>query len=130
MARGSYDQGLTQIGLHMDAPWALSLITIVASVGASSGFWSWIQRKDTRKTAQVRLLLGLAHDRIVFLGMSYVDRGWITKDEYEDFIKYLYAPYSEFGGNGLAEKVMNEVVKLPIRGAHNPVVQVIQERNV
>lgn len=29
------------------------------------------------------MLIGLAHDRIVYLGMSYIDRGWITQDEYE-----------------------------------------------
>ena len=109
--------------------WLPVVVAVLGSIAASSGFWAYIQKKDSQKTAQVQLLLGLAHDRIIFLGMSYVDRGWITKDEYEDFIKYLYAPYAEFGGNGLAEKVMQEVKKLPMRGA-NPVVQLIKERNV
>lgn len=110
--------------------WTTVLLTFVGTIGASSGFWAYIQRKDTQKTAQVKLLLGLAHDRIIFLGMSYVDRGWISKDEYEDFIKYLYTPYSEFGGNGLAERVMQEVSKLPIRGSANPIVQAIKEKHV
>lgn len=105
------------------------LVTVLVSVIGSSGMWAYFTRKDARRTAQTQLLLGLAHDRIIFLGMSYVDRGWITKDEYEDFIKYLYAPYAEFGGNGLAEKVMIEVKKLPMKGSH-PVVQVIKEKNV
>lgn len=61
--------------------------------------------------------------------MSYVDRGWITKDEYEDFFKYLYEPYAKFGGNGLAERVMLEVAKLPIVGKTPPLVQVIKEKN-
>lgn len=114
----------------MDNPWIIAVLGIVASVGASSGFWAYLQRKDTRRDATTQLLLGLAHDRIVFLGMSYVDRGWLSKDEYEDFMKYLYAPYSEFGGNGLAEKVMLEVKKLPMRGYPNPIVQVIKEKHV
>lgn len=105
-------------------------ITAIASVGASSGFWAYMSSRDKVKSATIQLLLGLAHDRIIFLGMSYVERGWITKDEYEDFMKYLYTPYSEFGGNGLAEKVMNEVKQLPMRGYHNPVVQVLKEKNV
>lgn len=114
--------------------WQITLITVAAtvitSVIASSGFWAFLQKRDAQKGATMQLLLGLAHDRIIFLGMSYVDRGWLTKDEYEDFIKYLYAPYSEFGGNGLAEKVFQEVKKLPIRGSHNPIVQVIKEKHV
>ena len=107
------------------------LITIVGTLGASSGFWAFLQRKDTRRNAQVKLLLGLAHDRITVLGMNYIERGWITKDEYEDCMKYLYAPYQEFGGNGLAEKVMQEVSKLPIKPAsYNTVIQVIKEKHV
>jgi hypothetical protein len=113
--------------------WSITLIplvaTIIASFAASSGFWAWMNKRDAQKGATMKLLLGIAHDRIIFLGMSYVDRGWITKDEYEDFLKYLYEPYSEFGGNGLAEKVFLEVQKLPIKGSHNPVVQIIREKN-
>lgn len=89
------------------------LISIIASVGASSGFWAWFSKKSDKKSATSRLLLGLAYDRIITLGMQYIQRGWITKDEYDDFVKYLYAPYKEFGGNGLSEKIMGEVSKLP-----------------
>lgn len=109
--------------------WLAIVLTAAASVGASSGFWAYLQTKDSRKSATTQLLLGLGHDRIVFLGMSYVDRGWITKDEYEDFIKYLYTPYTAFGGNGLAEKVVQEVKKLPIRGSHTILAQVIKEKH-
>ena len=96
--------------------WVQSMLTVVITIIASSGFWTYVQKKDTRKGAQTRLLLGIAHDRIIHLGMSYLDRGWMTKDEYEDFLKYLYEPYSEFGGNGLAERVFADVQKLPILG--------------
>jgi hypothetical protein len=47
--------------------------------------------------------------------MTYLDRGYILKDEYDDLVKYLYKPYSAFGGNGLAEKVFAEVKELPIK---------------
>lgn len=109
--------------------WVFNVLTIVASIGASSGFWAYLQKRDTRKDATTQLLLGLAHDRIVFLGMSYIDRGWITKDEYEDLIKYLYNPYSSFGGNGLAEKVMSEVIKLPMQGQARTTIRVVKEHN-
>jgi hypothetical protein len=93
------------------------IITVVASVLASSGFWAWFIKKTDTKSATNQLLLGLAHDRIIALGMSYIKKKWITKDEYEDFVKYLYNPYSKFGGNGLAEKIMQEVSQLPF---HDP----------
>lgn len=66
------------------------------------------------------LLVGLAHDRIVHVGRGYIRRGWITFDEYEDFMKYLYDPYSKFGGNGLAEKVAEGVRALPIKSGPPP----------
>ncbi len=99
-------------------PWLQTAITIICSVMASSGFWAYLQRRDNLKGAHTQLLLGLAHDRIIHLGMNYIERGYLTKDEYEDFEKYLYQPYSEFGGNGLAEKVMNDVKRLPIYTKH------------
>lgn len=89
------------------------LITILGNIAISSGLWSYLQRRGERGSATTKLLLGLAHERILILGMEYIERGSITKDEYEDFMKYLYEPYSSFGGNGLAEKVMKEVAGLP-----------------
>ena len=61
------------------------------------------------------MLIGLAHDRIIYLGMVYVERGWISQDEYENLQVYLYEPYEKMGGNGSARRVMEEVRKLPIR---------------
>lgn len=61
------------------------------------------------------MLVGLAHDRILFLGMHYVDRGFITQDEYENLHDYLYVPYEKLGGNGSAKRVMQEVDRLPIK---------------
>lgn len=94
--------------------WLIVLTTVVGSVAASSGFWAYWQRDRDRGEARTKLLLGLAHDQIVRTGMTYLERGWVTKDEYEDIIKYLYRPYSTFGGNGLADKVMEEVKRLPM----------------
>lgn len=70
--------------------------------------------RRTKKSANTRLLVGIAHDRIVFLGMKYVERGYITRDEYENLNDYLFDPYSEAGGNGSAKRVMEEVRKLPL----------------
>lgn len=94
---------------------AVMLLTILGSVTASSGFWAYIIKKNDLKGATIQLLLGLARDKIVTLGMRYIEQGWVSKDEYEDFVKYLYEPYVNFGGNGLAERVMKDVSMLPFR---------------
>lgn len=91
------------------------IITIVCSVLASSGFWAFIQKRSERKDKKTKLLLGLAHDRIIALGMHYVTRGWISEDEFEDLHNYLFVPYHDAGGNGSAERVMHAVEKLELR---------------
>lgn len=91
------------------------IITIFASVMASSGLWAYLQKRSEKKDVKTELLIGLAHDRIMFLGMSYIERGYITQDEYENLYNYLYKPYEKMGGNGSAKRVMQEVDRLPIR---------------
>ena len=90
------------------------LITIITSVFASSGLWAFIQSRRDQKDARNELLVGLAHDRIISLGMNYIERGEITRDEYENLHDYLYVPYQKMGGNGSAARVMAEVEKLKI----------------
>lgn len=60
------------------------------------------------------MLIGLAHDRIIYLGMAYIERGYITQDEYENLYEYLYKPYEKLGGNGSAKRIMTEVDQLAI----------------
>ena len=91
-----------------------TLVTIVCAVLASSGFWAWLQKKDDKKSLQSQMLIGLAHDRIVYLGMEYIERGWITKDEYENLNDYLYEPYKALGGNGSAKRIMEGVNRIKI----------------
>lgn len=94
-------------------------VTVVCSVLASSGLWAIVMKRMESKDAKTELLIGIAHDRIIFLGMSYVNRGYITQDEYENLHHYLYEPYRHAGGNGSAARVMKEVEKLPIRKAES-----------
>jgi hypothetical protein len=101
--------------------WIQMVITIFCTVIASSGFWAYIQKKSEKKDVRTQMLIGLGHDRIVYLGMHYLERkdengqAYITREEYENLKDYLYKPYHDMGGNGSAERVMNEVEKLPIR---------------
>ena len=103
------------------------VITIFCSILASSGFWAWLMKRNNKNDAQVQLLRGIAHNMIIDSGMIYIRRGWISKDEYADFEKYLYGPYNETGGNGLAHRVYEEVQKLPIRDAQSPEDIVIEQ---
>lgn len=70
--------------------WVTLLITIFSSVLASSGLWAYIMNRSDKKNVQTEMLLGLAHDRIMHLGMVYIDRGYITRSEYENLHEYLY----------------------------------------
>src|SRR5688572_10769298 len=93
--------------------WLQLAITSLVTLGASSGFWAYLQQKDRTKAATVRLLMGIAYEHIMTFGVAYIRRGWATRDEYEELRKYFYEPYRALGGNGAAERVMNEVDKLP-----------------
>ena len=94
-------------------------ITILASVLASSGFWlflqTMLQKRIDAKDAKTQMIIGLGHDRIIALGLQYIERGSITHDEYENLVDYLYKPYALMGGNGSAERIVNEVKKLPVK---------------
>lgn len=95
-----------------------SIVTIFCAVLASSGLWAFLQKRvdaHDKENPERQMLIGLAHDRIMTLGMAYIDRGDITKDEYENLYRYLYKPYSELGGNGSASRIMKEVEKLPLK---------------
>lgn len=97
------------------------ILALILGVVASSGFWGIvlyrIQRRDSKKDNFTKLLLGLAHQEIVRTCFNYINRGNVTKDEYEDLIKYLYNPYIELGGNDstVITRLIDEVKKLPIR---------------
>lgn len=99
--------------------WVDVLVTVFVTVFASNGFWVILQRKFDQNSTEKKLLVGLAHDRIIYVGEGFIARGWITYDEYEDFMKYLYMPYAEYGGNGAAERISDEVKKLPLRTNYN-----------
>lgn len=95
--------------------WFQVLVTIACTAIASSGFWTFVQKRNEKKDVKTKVLIGLGHDRIISLGVKYISRGWITEDEYENLNDYLYKPYKELGGNGSAARIMQEVSNLPIK---------------
>lgn len=67
-------------------PWLQTLLTILGTILASSGFWAYIQERSKRKAAEnkhnnleTQMLIGLAHDRIIYLGMAYIERATLHR---------------------------------------------------
>jgi hypothetical protein len=99
----------------MSEEMVLALIAAVTTVVTSSGLWAYAIKHQAVRSANNRLLRGLAYDKIVTLGITYIQRGYVSKDEYEEYLKYLVEPYLEMGGNGVAERISREVGSLPFR---------------
>ena len=97
--------------------WGELLVPILVATITSNGMWLYIQTKRNKKSATSQMLVGLVQDQIVIRGRTYLERGWVTAEEYDSFVRYLYKPYVACGGNGLAEKIMKDVQRLPM---HEP----------
>ena len=96
--------------------WFQLASSIIVATMASTGFWKYMETRSTKVKMTNALLLGMAKNQIIDRGFDYIERGWITKDEYEDFVNDLYNPYKNFGGNGLGERVFKDVEALPVMG--------------
>lgn len=83
----------------------------------SGGFWVYLRNRKQAEDSTTRLLMGLAHDKIIFFGMRYIDRGWVTSEEFQNLQRYFYEPYKALGGNGSAERIMAAVEILPLAPA-------------
>lgn len=109
-----------------------AVISVFTAILASGGLWSFVSKKQDVRLAELekkkqeeqneivkndinnKLLLGLAHDRLMYLTNKYLDNGWISAEEYENLM-YMYQPYIQSGGNGAVERNMNKVEKLPTK---------------
>lgn len=96
--------------------WIEIILAIFASVMSSSGVWLIIQKKMDKKDSRTKMLVGLGHMEIIRLCNYYIDRGYISAEEYDDLYTYLYKPYEELGGNGSAERAIQKVKNLEFRG--------------
>lgn len=99
----------------MDPVLTTFLTVLGGFLAGSTGFWIYLKGKYEKKDAHSALIMGLAHDKIIFLCIKYIEKGFVTKDEYEDLIKYFWEPYSTLGGDGTVERIMNMVHALPLK---------------
>lgn len=113
------------------------ITSIVLAVFASSGFFQLLmlmyqsrekekERKRMEETekklisvkdfnALCRCVTGIAMFRIAREAKRYIDKGYVTSEEYHTLKHNLYEPYVALGGNGLATKFMEEVEELPMK---------------
>jgi hypothetical protein len=97
-----------------------AVITAVSSSGVMSLIIYLIQRRDLLKerersveSIESRMILGLGHDKIIYLTDKFVRRGSITLKEKRN-LEYLYKPYKEMGGNGDCKIGYDACQRLPV----------------
>lgn len=77
-----------------------------------SGIFSIVnasKKKESGIEAGVRILL---YDRIKYLGIKYVERGYINNDEYEDLGRMHKVYHDSLHGNGFLDDIMDQVKHL------------------
>ena len=86
---------------------------VITTLLGSSGIWMWAKTRTDRNNSEDQLLLEVAKNQLTVLGRTYLERGYITMEEYEEY-EAEYKLYSALGGNGLAKRVFKQVDELPI----------------
>lgn len=94
-----------------------SIVTILVSMFACNGFWTYIQYKTSKKQnaqdAKGEALMALLQDRLRYLCMCYIKDGQIHALDLASLHK-MFAPYERLGGNGEVKVLMEQVDKLPV----------------
>lgn len=91
----------------------LAILGSSALAAIISGIFGLIgnrQQKESGVEAGVRILL---YERIKFLGTRYVEKKYVSNDDYEDLIKMHQVYHSSLKGNGFLDDIMEQVKKLP-----------------
>ena len=86
---------------------------VITTLLGSSGIWMWVKTRSDRNQSEDQLLLEVAKNQLTVLGRTYLERGYITMDEYEEY-EAEYKLYEALGGNGLAKRVFKQVDELPM----------------
>lgn len=85
----------------------------VTALLGGSGVWAWARTKVDHNDNVAKLLLTVSRNQLITLGRGYIERGYITMDEYEEY-EAEYQIYSALGGNGLARRIFKQVDDLPM----------------
>ena len=75
-----------------------------------------LTENDTQMSKYMRSvgdgIVGLGHDKLVYLTDKYIMRGKITYEE-QATLKAVYEPYAQLGGNGVGKSGFETCMKLP-----------------
>jgi len=93
--------------------WYEFALALLGGILASNGLWTLVIRVLDKRSGKNKLLMGLAYSEIINRAERYIERGYISSDEYHELDHYLYQPYKKMGGNGTAMRLMEKVEKLP-----------------
>ena len=96
---------------------------VIATVIGSNALFAFIQflitRHDQKKNvlstheqAQNDMIIGLGHDKLLYLTDKFVQRGGVTLQERRN-LDYIYKPYRAAGGNGDCQIGYEACEKLP-----------------
>lgn len=85
----------------------------ITTLLGGSGIWAWAKTRADHNNNAAKLLLSVSRNQLIALGRGYIERGYITMDEYEEY-EAEYQMYSSLGGNGLARRVFEQVDELPM----------------
>lgn len=77
------------------------------------GLWAFVKSKTDGNNNIAKLLLTVSKNQLIAQGRTYIERGYVTMDEYEEY-EAEYQIYSLLGGNGLARRVFEQVDDLPM----------------
>ena len=86
---------------------------LLSALFGAPGLWAFVKSKTDHKSTAQKLLYMVSKNQLIALGRTYIERGYITMEEYEEF-EAEYTLYSALGGNGLARRVFKQVDELPI----------------
>lgn len=118
----------------MNVSWEFAItgvITLLVGVFGSTGFWTYYSKKQEKNSETYKkideiesyvndyiekmksTMLGVTYINIVKTCEYWIERGWVEQDDLRDVERYLFDPYREWGGNGTAERLFNQVCQLP-----------------
>lgn len=86
---------------------------ILSAVFGAPGLWAFVKTKTDQNNNAAKLLLSVSKNQLTALGRVYLERGYITMDEYEEY-EAEYKIYTSLGGNGLARRIFKQVDELPM----------------
>ena len=91
-----------------------TVLALIGIVLGSNGLWTFILKKFDKKSADHKLLIALAHDRIYGGSIEAISRGFITRNELEN-LSELYEAYEAAGGNGTGTSLYKKAASLPLK---------------